>query len=40
LVAAVVITVDRLWGWQWGALVIPALYIAGHRYRTAVEAEI
>jgi len=38
LVAALVITVDRLWGWQWGALVIPALYIASHRYRSAIEA--
>jgi len=39
LVAAVVILVDRLWGWQWGALVIPVLYFASHRYRVAVEAE-
>ncbi len=39
LVAAVVILVDRLWGWQWGALVIPVLYFAGHRYRVAIEAE-
>lgn len=40
LVAAVVILVDRLWGWQWGALVIPVLYFASHRYRVAVESEI
>lgn len=40
LVAALVITVDRLWGWQWGALVIPALYFASYRYRAAIEAEI
>ena len=39
LVAAIVIMVDRLWGWQWGALVIPALYLASYRYRTAIEAE-
>jgi hypothetical protein len=38
-VAAIVITVDRLWGWQWGALVIPVLYFASYRYRTAIEAE-
>jgi hypothetical protein len=40
LVAALVITVDRLWGWQWGALVIPTLYLASFRYRTAVETDI
>ncbi len=39
LVAVVVITVDRLWGWQWGALVVPALYFATYRYRAAIRAE-
>jgi len=35
LIAAVVITMERFWGWQWGALAIPVLCFASYRYRTA-----
>lgn len=37
LIASAVIVAERLWGWQWGLLAAPLLYLASNYYRTHLE---